>query len=653
MKKHTKIILFSMVAMVIAGGVMSSLGVAQAGHIAFANPDSAVTVVVNVDNTQGGSAVPSTFMVDTTISDTSYTPTPASFSGVGAPASTTVDLGQYDQTYQIVEESSTIPANYIAAYSSGCSGFLPQWTAASCTITNTYQAPVSQADIAVAKTVDNATPNAGGMVNYTVTVTGYGPAISQNVSVQDALPSGLTFMNATASQGTYVSGTGIWTIGTLFSGADATLAVAATVNPVTATTTIANTATATSTTADPNLANNSSTVSITVAGPVATSTPSSTPQADIAMTGTVDKTAPNVGDTVNYTVTVTGLGPAISHGVTVTDILPLGLTFVNATASQGTYVSGTGIWTIGTLFSGADATLAVAATVNAGTAGTTIANTATVNSTTADPNTANNSSTMSFTVAAATTTPTSTPVVTPVASGGGGGGSGGGGSSYLVAINNGATVTASTNVTLSLYGTGAITMEVSNDPTFASSTFIPYATTMPWTLVSGNGQKTVYVKFRGAGNNDIGSANVSISLFASVGQVLGASTTNVAVVSANGSSTNGNGGSGSASATTCGTYLHNYLKFGAKNSASEVGKLQTFLAGNLGTNLSTTGFFGSGTLAAVKQFQTKYSTDILAPWVAAGLSNNTDPSGYVYKMTLWKINSLSCPSLNLAQPVLN
>ena len=519
MKKHTKIILFSMVAMVIAGGVMSSLGVAQAGHIAFANPDSAVTVVVNVDNTQGGSAVPSTFMVDTTISDTSYTPTPASFSGVGAPASTTVDLGQYDQTYQIVEESSTIPANYIAAYSSGCSGFLPQWTAASCTITNTYQAPVSQADIAVAKTVDNATPNAGGMVNYTVTVTGYGPAISQNVSVQDALPSGLTFMNATAS--------------------------------------------------------------------------------------------------------------------------------------QGTYVSGTGIWTIGTLFSGADATLAVAATVNAGTAGTTIANTATVNSTTADPNTANNSSTMSFTVAAATTTPTSTPVVTPVASGGGGGGSGGGGSSYLVAINNGATVTASTNVTLSLYGTGAITMEVSNDPTFASSTFIPYATTMPWTLVSGNGQKTVYVKFRGAGNNDIGSANVSISLFASVGQVLGASTTNVAVVSANGSSTNGNGGSGSASATTCGTYLHNYLKFGAKNSASEVGKLQTFLAGNLGTNLSTTGFFGSGTLAAVKQFQTKYSTDILAPWVAAGLSNNTDPSGYVYKMTLWKINSLSCPSLNLAQPVLN
>jgi hypothetical protein len=61
--------------------------------------------------------------------------------------------------------------------------------------------------------------------------------------------------------------------------------------------------------------------------------------------------------------------------VTATDLLAAGLTLVSSTPSQGTYDSNTGVWTVGTINSGANATLQITATVNGLAA---IANTAEV-----------------------------------------------------------------------------------------------------------------------------------------------------------------------------------------------------------------------------------------------------------------------------------
>jgi uncharacterized repeat protein (TIGR01451 family) len=61
--------------------------------------------------------------------------------------------------------------------------------------------------------------------------------------------------------------------------------------------------------------------------------------ADLALTKTVSDATPNVGDTVTFTVTLADLGPDPASGVTVTDLLPAGLTSVSATPSQGSYVS--------------------------------------------------------------------------------------------------------------------------------------------------------------------------------------------------------------------------------------------------------------------------------------------------------------------------
>src|SRR5262249_51180854 len=64
-----------------------------------------------------------------------------------------------------------------------------------------------QADLALAKAVSDARPNVGDTVTFTVALSNLGPDAASNVTVQDLLPAGLTFVSATPSQGTYTSAT--------------------------------------------------------------------------------------------------------------------------------------------------------------------------------------------------------------------------------------------------------------------------------------------------------------------------------------------------------------------------------------------------------------------------------------------------------------
>jgi hypothetical protein len=88
----------------------------------------------------------------------------------------------------------------------------------------------------------------------------------------------------------------------------------------------------------------------------------------------------------------------------------------------------------------------------------------------------------------------------------------GGSSAYDISIDSGASTTATSSVTLSLYGTGAYTMELSNTPSFASSTLIPYVTSLPWTLASSTGEQTVYAQFQAVSGSIVGNAEASIDL---------------------------------------------------------------------------------------------------------------------------------------------
>jgi uncharacterized repeat protein (TIGR01451 family) len=234
------------------------------------------------------------------------------------------------------------------------------------------------ADLAIAKTASTTTPSEGATVVFTVTVTNNGPSSASGIQVTDLLPAGVTYVSDNGG-GTYNPATGIWWVSPLANGVSASLQITVTVNAGTNGATITNTASITaSAQADPNSGNNSASRSLSVGG------------ADLGLSKIVSTTTPTNGSSITYTVTLVNNGGNNATGVVVTDLLPAGVAFVSATPSQGAYVSGTGLWTVGALANGATATLTITATVTAAN-GTTVVNTATITAADqADGNSGNN-----------------------------------------------------------------------------------------------------------------------------------------------------------------------------------------------------------------------------------------------------------------------
>ncbi len=215
----------------------------------------------------------------------------------------------------------------------------------------------SKVDLSLLVTVDNSTPSVGGNVIFTITVTNNGAFAATNVTVTDLLPSGLTFQSSNTITGAYDNLTGLWTIPLLAIGGSATLDITA---ATTATGVYRNQAEITSfDQLDPNSipGNNSTTEDDDDFKNVI---PLGTPI--LGITNTVNNPTPNVGSNVVFTITVNNPNTAAT-GVAVTALLPAGLTYVSHSATLGTYVSASGIWTIGNLASGASATLNITARV--------------------------------------------------------------------------------------------------------------------------------------------------------------------------------------------------------------------------------------------------------------------------------------------------
>lgn len=106
----------------------------------------------------------------------------------------------------------------------------------------------------------------------------------------------------------------------------------------------------------------------------------------------------NVGANMSYTLTVSSAGPDDATGVTVTDLLPPGVTFQSASATQGSCgeVSGVVTCLLGDMPSGTNATINIALTAPLVTG--TITNNASVSGNEIDPIAGNNDSAESTTV---------------------------------------------------------------------------------------------------------------------------------------------------------------------------------------------------------------------------------------------------------------
>lgn len=223
------------------------------------------------------------------------------------------------------------------------------------------------ADLAIIKTVNNSTPRVGDQVIYTLVITNNGPNDATGVVVNDVVPAGVSYIipQPTGSQPNPSNGnvnfdsptrTLRWNVGALGANRNATYFFTVTVNQGG---TITNTAAIEpNALPDPVPTNNTSSVIITP------QTGGGDTTYDVAIEKTVSNSSPQVGSSVQFTITATNTRTATVTGVVVKDALPSTLTYNSHTAASGTYNQSTGDWTIGTLTGGASVTLRITATPN-------------------------------------------------------------------------------------------------------------------------------------------------------------------------------------------------------------------------------------------------------------------------------------------------
>lgn len=251
------------------------------------------------------------------------------------------------------------------------------------------------ADLTIVKTDLPDPAVAGQNLFFFINVTNNGPSDAQTVVVSDPLPTEVSFISASPTQGTCMhdgSPTGglvTCNLNTMGDGDVVTITITTRVDASFTGTSVSNTANVSSGTTDPNPGNDD------------TETTTITQEADISV-GKIDNPDPVVaGEVLTWTITIDNNGPSDAQNVDMTDVLPSGVTLVggSVTPSQGSCVEGSTITcSIGTVPAQDSATVVFSVIVDSDFPGSSISNSATVTTSTTDPTPGNNTGSATTTV---------------------------------------------------------------------------------------------------------------------------------------------------------------------------------------------------------------------------------------------------------------
>ena len=210
---------------------------------------------------------------------------------------------------------------------------------------NNYDVATAQVypscDLAIEKMVDNAKPNYGDYVTWTLIVANNGPNNASDVTVFDTLPEGLIFVESSSED--YQDG--IWNIGHLNVGDSRELEI---ICKVSATGKFVNNATVVGAQTDLDLSNNHASESINVP-----------PASDISITKVASKYHYYVGEIVRYTIEVVNNGPDRADNVEVSEVMDDSLKLKSFHASAGDFNKLTKTWEIDSLEAGESASLLI------------------------------------------------------------------------------------------------------------------------------------------------------------------------------------------------------------------------------------------------------------------------------------------------------
>ncbi len=205
-----------------------------------------------------------------------------------------------------------------------------------------------QADLSIVKDDNTTTVDAGGQITYTIDYRNDGPSDASTVSITDTLPAGVTFDSS--SDCTASGSTVTCAIGNVPNGGSGSVSFVVDVDSsLPDTTQLLNSASVSANETDPDPDDNNSEVTT-----------------DVDRTSNLiiekdDLTDPVIaGESTTYRIKVTNLGPSTDTGVTLSDALPAGTTFVSTTdPTNCSHTAGTVTCAIGTMLPNATYTVDV------------------------------------------------------------------------------------------------------------------------------------------------------------------------------------------------------------------------------------------------------------------------------------------------------
>ncbi|PIE90914.1 MAG: hypothetical protein CR997_03400 [Acidobacteria bacterium] len=354
--------------------------------IALNNGDVTYTITVENSGPSNATGVSVTDVLPTELTYVTATTTQGTVSYNGGSHEVTVDVGDLTVGQSEVITVVVTPTQE-GTFTNNVTVDLTQYDSNPGNNTADEDTTVSQGiDLWLTKTVSNSNPDYQETVTYTIRLTNDGPGVATGIVVADTWPSGLIFVGATATSGSYDHSTGLWSVASLAAADYVELELQGQVNALG---TQVNTAEvvdhnefdvdSTPGNGDPN-EDDMASVELQVNDAV-----------DLALVKTVQASLPYAGSTMFYQLQVENLGPAPSFGTVVTDLLPSEVTYVSSSATLGSYDVGTGLWDIGYMDPGDIHTLTIEVVINPDIpVGTVIYNQASVSSDLVDINPDNN-----------------------------------------------------------------------------------------------------------------------------------------------------------------------------------------------------------------------------------------------------------------------
>lgn len=302
---------------------------------AYANVGEILTYTIVVDN-PNNFAVNNVLVSDATPAGTTYTgnlvvslPYTGTSLATGLtittiPADSSVTISWQVQVNSTPPVSNPIPNYAMVEIPNGTSG-----------MTNVVATQVNTAYVSLNKSVDKAFANLGDILTYSILVNNFGNVSANNITLNDVLPSGTTFVagSLTGATGTLPN---IALIAPLAASASTLVTFQAKVTSLPVSNPITNVATAKYTfTVDPAQLNGVSAN--------ATSNDASTMihHASLSITKSADKTISFLGDTIKYQLAITNTGNAFANNVVVSDLIVSGTNYIPGTLVVSVPFSGT------------------------------------------------------------------------------------------------------------------------------------------------------------------------------------------------------------------------------------------------------------------------------------------------------------------------